>query len=256
MSQNDTTCIDHVPNGLVYGPVYSRRFGHSLGISLTPIGHRYCTWSCPYCQLSHHQRKNPRHTDVAAEDVLSQLEQSLTTVHEAIDTITIAGSGEPSWHPRFRELVGQIVDKTHAYGIRVIVLSSGDGPGYDSGPIDSVETFIKWDPGENAGGWDSAQKYQERLNRFVNWEHLSIQAMLFQDANGGNITSETFSKWAVAMIRLRPDAIHLTTVDRVTTPPGIKPASTSTMCKWADRLRNQVPCQIETFPASKKGSFT
>ncbi|MCK4224283.1 MAG: hypothetical protein KAX39_03820 [candidate division Zixibacteria bacterium] len=35
--------------GIVYGPVNSRRLGFSLGINLLPTNYKLCTFSCLYC---------------------------------------------------------------------------------------------------------------------------------------------------------------------------------------------------------------
>ena len=35
---------------VVFGPVYSRRLGISLGINLLPTGLKYCTFNCIYCE--------------------------------------------------------------------------------------------------------------------------------------------------------------------------------------------------------------
>ena len=38
------------PDSTVYGPVYSWRFGNSLGIDLL-LSNSICSFRCPYCQL-------------------------------------------------------------------------------------------------------------------------------------------------------------------------------------------------------------
>ncbi len=35
---------------LVFGPVYSRRLGISLGINLLPVNSKYCNFNCIYCE--------------------------------------------------------------------------------------------------------------------------------------------------------------------------------------------------------------
>lgn len=35
---------------LVFGPIYSRRLGKSLGINLLPQTHKICTFNCVYCE--------------------------------------------------------------------------------------------------------------------------------------------------------------------------------------------------------------
>ena len=37
-------------DGVIYGPVRSRRLGASLGINLLPAGTKVCNMDCAYCQ--------------------------------------------------------------------------------------------------------------------------------------------------------------------------------------------------------------
>ena len=236
----------HCAPSIIHGPVRSRRFGRSLGVSLTRPGYRSCTWSCPYCQLSAERRQNPITQAVPAAEIQEALTRALC--HDDFDVVTVAGAGEPSWHPRFRSLMAYIRDAASAIGKRTIVLSSGDGPGFARGPIDGVATYVKWDPGACLGAWCRGREQRDRLRRFQNWSELRIQAMLFHDRKGGNIGPLARAEWMLAMEALRPQEIHLTTVDRSSTPAGIRAVPAALMQGWCDEISRRLSVEVSCFP--------
>ncbi len=76
-----------------YGPVPSRRLGHSLGVS--PIPPKTCSYSCVYCQLGRTKHLQiERKSFYAKEDILSGITKSVKASKS--DYITFAGDGEPT----------------------------------------------------------------------------------------------------------------------------------------------------------------
>jgi wyosine [tRNA(Phe)-imidazoG37] synthetase (radical SAM superfamily) len=87
----------------LFGPVPSRRFGRSLGVDLTPP--KTCTLDCVFCQLGRTPKKSlERREYVPTGDVISELEDWLRTNGQA-DYITLSGSGEPTLHSHFGEIL-------------------------------------------------------------------------------------------------------------------------------------------------------
>lgn len=94
----------------LFGPVPSRRYGRSLGIDLTPF--KTCSMNCRFCQLgpedvTHIERKEY----VPTTAVLNELEDWKKSGAPA-DCITLAGSGEPTLHSRFGEILRWINSET------------------------------------------------------------------------------------------------------------------------------------------------
>jgi len=105
---------------LVYGPVPSRRLGHSLGIDLIPL--KICSYDCIYCQLGRTTDKTIKRREyAAADDILADLQQVLTTGAKP-DYITLAGSGEPTLNSMIGEVVARIKQLTD---IPVVILTNG-----------------------------------------------------------------------------------------------------------------------------------
>jgi wyosine [tRNA(Phe)-imidazoG37] synthetase (radical SAM superfamily) len=87
----------------LFGPVPSRRFGRSLGVDLTP--YKTCSLDCVFCQLGRTSQKTIiREEYVPTAEVLAELADWLKTGGEA-DYITLSGSGEPTLHSRFGEVL-------------------------------------------------------------------------------------------------------------------------------------------------------
>jgi len=103
----------------VFGPVPSRRLGLSLGIDLIPS--KTCTYDCLYCQVG-------RTTYLTAEpevfvptgEVIGELKDTLEKFHP--DTITLAGSGEPTLHSEIDQVISFLKGITDT---RVALLTNG-----------------------------------------------------------------------------------------------------------------------------------
>src|SRR5436190_21439472 len=86
-------------SGIVYGPVASRRLGRSLGVNLSPPGRKTCNFNCAYCQYG--WTDFPVRGDFPSpSDVIDAVDRALAQ-NPDVDTITLAGNGEPTLHPAF-----------------------------------------------------------------------------------------------------------------------------------------------------------
>jgi wyosine [tRNA(Phe)-imidazoG37] synthetase (radical SAM superfamily) len=108
------------PDGCVYGPVASRRFGLSLGVDLLPP--KTCCYNCVYCQLGATSRLTTRREDfVPVEEVLREIEDALERGPRP-DVITFGGSGEPTLYASLGRLIRRVRERT---GIPVVLLTGG-----------------------------------------------------------------------------------------------------------------------------------
>jgi wyosine [tRNA(Phe)-imidazoG37] synthetase (radical SAM superfamily) len=90
----------------LYGPVPSRRFGRSLGIDLIP--HKACCLDCIFCQLGPTHRKTiTPQTYVATDQIKAELERWYRE-HGQADYIALSGSGEPTLHAAFGEVLATV----------------------------------------------------------------------------------------------------------------------------------------------------
>lgn len=104
----------------LFGPVPSRRFGRSLGVDLTPL--KTCTLDCVFCQLGHTSHRTVERKEyVPVEEVESELDRWCREGGKA-DYITLSGSGEPTLHSGFGEVMKHVKKETP---IPAVVLSNG-----------------------------------------------------------------------------------------------------------------------------------
>jgi len=108
---------------IVYGPVPSRRLGHSLGINNIPP--KICNYSCVYCQLGKTLRLEvePRSfykkVSVAAK-VRTKLAQAREK-GEPVDYVTFVPDGEPTLDAN----LGDEIDVLKGLRVRVAVITNG-----------------------------------------------------------------------------------------------------------------------------------
>ncbi len=105
----------------LFGPVFSRRLGVSLGIDLIPF--KTCSLNCVYCECGETTDLTVGCREyVPVSAVLAELEQFLSR-QPCLDYLTFAGSGEPLLHSG----IGRIIDalKRRYPRYRVAVLTNG-----------------------------------------------------------------------------------------------------------------------------------
>ncbi|MBP5528019.1 MAG: radical SAM protein [Bacteroidales bacterium] len=111
----------------VFGPIFSRRLGSSLGINLLPEKGKICNFDCIYCEcgwnrdgrddtvlptaekvrtdLERMLKKLSGHQDIEQPDVKTRsLEDSKSPI-VPVDSITFSGDGEPTLNPEFPQII-------------------------------------------------------------------------------------------------------------------------------------------------------
>jgi len=208
----------------LFGPVPSRRFGRSLGVDLIP--YKTCTLDCVFCQLGRTTNKTVMRKEyVSTDDVITELKAWLKKDSRA-DYITLSGSGEPTLHEQFGEIINFIHRSTsipsvlltngtllhipevrdsaaHADVVKVS-LSAWDQASYEC--VNRPHIQLKFDP---------LLEGQKSFRRQFQGE-LWLEVIVVQGMN-----SALFSMKRIAALAktLQPDRIHLNTVVR---PPAEK----------------------------------
>lgn len=196
--------MENSMKNIFYGPVFSRRFGYSLGIDLTP--YKICSFDCIYCQLGKTNSKTTevkRYTDIDFENFKSELSQIIENAVK-IDYITFAGSGEPTLSSDLNDLI-KITKQTTR--IPTIVLTNGSGFVNDS-VIDSVSisdavkisldasdeiAFKKINRPHKSITFDSFINGVKKFFSKYNGEIL-IEIMLLKGLNDSNESLENFKR--------------------------------------------------------------
>jgi len=103
---------------LIFGPVYSRRFGNSLGIDLSAQT-KQCNFDCLYCELAPAQPVDKQQYSVSVEEIVGDVCKHL---NETIDVITVTANGEPTLYPYLDELVNALAEVKK--DIKLLILSN------------------------------------------------------------------------------------------------------------------------------------
>jgi len=104
----------------LFGPVPSRRFGRSLGVDLSKP--KTCSLDCVFCQIGRTSSLSVERKEyVSTGDVISELKDWLKTDGQA-DYITLSGSGEPTLHSHFGEVLAFIRENS---SIPALLLTNG-----------------------------------------------------------------------------------------------------------------------------------
>ena len=113
----------------VFGPIFSRRLGSSLGINLLPERGKVCNFDCVYCECGWNKdgledRKLPTAADV--ECALRTKLEACAAENTPIDSITFSGDGEPTLNPAFAQIIEQTLALRDRYypNAKVSVLSN------------------------------------------------------------------------------------------------------------------------------------
>lgn len=93
---------------IVFGPIFSRRLGSSLGVNLLPTKGKLCNFDCVYCECGWNKDgisdgKFPRLPEI--EKALEEKMAKAVTEGVGVDSITFSGNGEPTIHPDFAQVI-------------------------------------------------------------------------------------------------------------------------------------------------------
>jgi wyosine [tRNA(Phe)-imidazoG37] synthetase (radical SAM superfamily) len=225
-------------DGIIFGPVRSRRFGRSLGVNPLPPKLKVCSFDCPYCECGRTEMtmaeiKALRFPDVALIKTL--LEGALTLLAASPpDTLTLTGNGEPTLHPRFGELMRDVagVRERLAPGARIAVLTNGcfvTRSGVAEGLALADVVMMKLDAG-------TPETMHQMNAPLVLWTperveeaagHISgvVIQSLFLEGTVSNTSDEEIAAWLERVVRIKPKSVILYTLDRVPPAPGLRPVS-------------------------------
>mgnify|MGYP001339346780 CR=1 FL=1 len=107
---------------IVYGPVPSRRLGHSIGVNNIPP--KTCSYSCVYCQLGRTDRMQiKRRAFFNPEDICEEVEgklQQLKAENRHTDYFSFVADGEPTLDSN----LGKTITRLKPYGIKIAVISN------------------------------------------------------------------------------------------------------------------------------------
>ena len=215
---------------IVFGPIYSRRLGSSLGVNILPTVGKLCNFDCIYCECGWNKDgksdgRFPRLAEVEAalEEKMSKAAAEGTPV----DSITFSGNGEPTMNPDFPQIVEATVRLRDKYfpDAKVSVLSNAvlvgrkeiadalkkvDNPilKIDASSDELIEKINK------PVGKYSLAKIVDALKGFDG--NFILQTMFLRAQDFNTAEKEALEAWMNIVRELKPREIMVYTIDRET----------------------------------------
>lgn len=227
----------------LFGPVFSRRLGRSLGVDLLP--YKTCSLDCVYCECG-------ATTDLTATvaafvptgEVIAELDDYLGR-KPGLDFVTFAGSGEPTLHAELGTIIAHLKTKHPDY--KVAVLSNGTlftrpevraavlqadllVPSLDGSTAASFRTINR--PEASIAVADVIDGLVQLRKEYRGTFVLEVFVV-----PGVNDTDDEVQALRQAALRIGPDAIQLNRLDR----PGIVPWITQA----SDELLARIHAELE-----------
>ncbi len=243
----------------VYGPIHSRRLGHSLGINVLPVSHKVCSSNCVYCQYGWTLPSPSNERLKRAPELLQEIEEAFQRhVQERtpVDCITLAGNGEPTLHPDLLELVIGVKRLRDVYfpGAPVGILSDATQltrPRVREALRRLDLRCMKFDAADEAT-WRrindplGATDFQAMLESLRRLPDIVLQSMFIQGAYD-NTDEPHLRAWIEAVGSITPRSVQVYTIDRPTAADGILAVSREQLQAIADRLTAATGIHADVF---------
>jgi len=249
---------------LVFGPVYSRRLGVSLGVNLLPVDNKYCNFNCIYCECGWTENPGNQIRLPKREDFRLQLEKKLIEIQGTVnepDAITFAGNGEPTIHPEFAEIIDDTIELRNKWAptAAISILSNASmlhKPKVRAALRKVDKNIQKLDTGIEATfqllnqpvGKLSLDKIIDKLRSFEG--KLIIQTLFVRGNYGGhfidNTSPEEVSAWLEIVKKIKPEYVMLYPIDRGTPAKGLEKIAEDELKKIAEKV-NAVGIKTEVY---------
>lgn len=243
-------------DNIVFGPVYSRRLGVSLGINLLPNNSKYCNFNCIYCECGWTEiKKGEKIILPNREELTTRLTNKLKdlkgTVNEP-DTITFAGNGEPTIHPDFAGIIDDTIAIRNKFApkAKISVLSNASmlhKPKVVKA-LKKIELNIqKLDSGiENTFNLINQSAKGLSFDRIVDGllafeGKIIIQTLFLRGEYNGhfidNTTPEEIEAWLKIVKKINPEYVMIYPIDRGTPAKDLQ--------KIPEEQLNEIAAQVE-----------
>lgn len=215
----------------IFGPVPSRRLGISLGIDLVPM--KTCTLNCIYCECGKTSHLTlERKEYVSFKTVKKELAHYLEN-HAQPDYITFSGSGEPTLNSRIGDVIRFLKDRVPDVPVAVLTNSTLFSQKQVRSDIKNAMVVI---PSLDA----ATEKLFNKINRpspLLQVDKIIDGLIRFRQEYTGKIWLEIFivpgmndtitelTAFKQVIGKIRPDQVHLNTLDR---PGSISTLRTAT----------------------------
>jgi wyosine [tRNA(Phe)-imidazoG37] synthetase (radical SAM superfamily) len=239
------------PHAVVYGPVMSRRLGRSLGIDLTPPGHRICSLECVYCDCGDLPRHGAGMRWPTTREVRVALEAAFQS-DPALQSITFSGHGEPTLHPRFPEIVDEVLEALVWSGATVPVRILTNGTQVLRAPVREAldrldERIVKLDAeAQRVDRPPKRHPFGSRVFALAMLRDITLQSCFVCGAVA-NVERESVVAWAGLVGQLSPRRVQIYTIDAQPAAGSILPVAATQLEEIACELRARTGIDAQVF---------
>ena len=218
----------------IFGPIYSRRLGNSLGINLLPCNRKICSFDCVYCECGWtlnevEQKGMPERRMV--KNLLEKKLIDLINTHNIPDSLTFAGNGEPTLHPNFNEIIDDTINLRNHYfpKAKISVLSNAtqiNKPEILSALLKIENRILKLDAGSNEmfqriNHPSSAITLQDIITGLLSFKgNVTIQTLFLRGNISGlpidNTTEKEINLWLEHLKIINPERVMIYPIARNT----------------------------------------
>lgn len=241
----------------IFGPVHSRRLGTSLGVNLSPVDGKVCSFDCVYCEAGYNSQGTGKSGLPSREDVARQLESKLkemSAAGEPLDVITFSGNGEPTMHPDFEGVIDDTLALRDRYypGAKVSVLCNStrlDREGVVNGLRKVDNCILKLDSALTP----TMRLIDQPVSKTFTCEYVIpqleafgdkciIQTMMLRGNHDGKHIDNTTPGEVDALIeaykRIKPREVMLYSIDRATPESDLQKVEHEELESIACRMRD------------------
>ena len=238
---------------IVFGPIFSRRLGSSLGVNILPTKGKLCNFDCVYCECGWNRDGRSDGRFPSLEEVEAALMVKISKVVEegkTVDSITFSGNGEPTMNPDFPQIVDATLRLRDKYfpNAKVSVLSNAvlvgrkeiaDALKKVDNPIlkiDASSDELIGKMNKPAGSYHLAE-IVEALKGFEG--NFILQTMFLRSPDFNTVEHESLLAWMNIVRELRPREIMVYTIDRETPDKSLGKYSVEEMTAFVQPLLDE-----------------
>lgn len=236
----------------VFGPIFSRRLGASLGINLLPEKGKICNFDCIYCECGWNKDGRDDTVIPSAAKVRADLERMLVRLQQEgtkVDSITFSGDGEPTINPEFPQIIDDTLALRDKYipAAKVSVLSNATRvhlPEVFHALTKVDNPIMKIDAPTNeliarinmpAPGYDIV-RVVDALRQFDGNFVLQTCMLRSKEYNFDSARAEVLDGWMDIVRDLRPREVMVYTIDRPTPAQGLEKFTVEEMTQLVSPL--------------------
>ena len=243
---------------IVYGPLFSRRLGRSLGVNLLPTGYKLCSFDCVYC---HYGRTDVKTLSPPARDfpwtkqVLRAVEAALRK-HPNVDYLTFSGNGEPTLCPSFPAIAAAVRRLRDGLSpdVKLAIFSNGTTahlPHIQEALARFDAPILKLDAGDpetlvRINRPAPEVKLEDILDGLKDVPGCIVQSVLV-DGKVNNVRGEAYEAWVAALAAIRPTEVQIYSTDYPVPEAGVERVLPYVLKRIAGQVEERTGLRVRAY---------